>query len=264
LLDDEMNGNYIPTAEESYLSLYAIGAPGSIWSGASNQESVVTTSGVAKTHLWNAVLQLESSDYDDAAQFGDLQAGSASQFPVKYGYSTIPVGATYMTVSSNAVQDAWTHIQVQSVSDAADIALFGGSPASCNPISTAVHPLQIIGKQVPFAAPTPNTPNGYPVSTVTSASLSTHSMTITLPTTTAFAVGNIVRYVNTTTPTLSSIGWITSVTTTSSTAIVYQTYSATGTTGTGGTLQIIPGFVVGTSATIATTYPECFSFKVED
>ena len=262
LLSDEMNQNYIPTSAESYLSLYCIGAPGSIWSGASNAEAVVTTSGVAKTHLWNATLQLESDDYDVASQFGDIQAGGATQYPAKHGYSTIPVGATYMTVSTNAIQSATSHVFL--VSDIAHVALFGGSPSNCNPVTTAVHPLQLVAIQPPFAAPTPNTANGYPASAVTSSSLSTHSMTITLPSTTAFAVGNIVRYAGATPSTSNSIGWISSVTTTSSTAIVYQTYSATGTTSTGGTLQIIPGFVVGTSATIASTYPECFGFKVED
>jgi hypothetical protein len=208
---------------------------------------------------------LFGTDYNAACQFGDCQAGAASQYPVTFGFTTIPVGFTQMVVSSNAVQGNGSHVQIQD--DPGSVSYFGGFPAACN--TAQFLEFKILAKQGPLTAFPAFTE--YPTEPVTSSSFSTNVVTLVLPLTTEFAVGNIVRHAGDSSATggpyssgLNTLGWITGVTNTTVTTITYSLiYGSSIASGTGGTLQIVPGFVVVASTSVSTTV-ECLSFTIFD
>ncbi len=255
LIDDELNGNYIPTAQESYLSLYALGAPGSRQPGAGAGENLLTTSGQVASDVWKMSTQLDTTDYQGIANHGDGQAGGSTQPPAKDGFFTVPATWQQIVVSSNAVQGPGSVILLDD--DPASVSLYGGTPAACN--TTQFLGWKITAKQGPLT-PYPNF-TAYPVDAVTSASLTSDVTTLTVasPLGSSFPAGSIIRHAGDSNANLDVLGLVTS---NSATTIVYSQILGN-TTGTGGTVQIVPGFAVALSSAVSTT-PECYSYHIRD
>lgn len=258
LIDDELNGNYIPTAQESYLSLYALGAPGSRQPGAGAGENLLTTSGQVASDVWKMSTQLDTTDYQGIANHGDGQAGGSTQPPAKDGFFTLPVGWQQVAVSSNAVQGAGSIITL--TDDPASLPLYGGSPAALN--TTQFLQWKIIVKQGPLT-PYPNF-TAYPVQTVTSSSLTSNVVTLT-GTFSGYGTPSatnsfVVRHAGDSNSALNTLGCVTGG---NGTTTLTYTLVNSNTTGTGGTVQIVPGFCVAFSAAASTTSLG-YSYNVRD
>ncbi len=255
LLNDELNGNYIPTSDENYLAIYCLGAPGSLLPGTGAGENLLTTSGQVPSHLWKLSTQLDTTDYQGISTHGDGQAGGATQPPAKDGFFTVPPTWQQIVVSSNAVQGAGSVILLDD--DPGSLALYGGSPAACN--LAQFLGWKIIAKQGPLT-PYPNF-TAYPIENVTSSSVTSNVTTLTVasPIGSSYPAGTIIRHAGDSNSNLNALGLVTS---NSATTIVY-TQIISNTTGTGGTVQTVPGFAVAFSAAVSTT-PECYSYHIRD
>ena len=267
LLNDALNGNVILTANESKLALYPISTNGCRFSGSGSGQCIPHTSGAFPFTLGVADLQGIYTDYNAACQFGDCQSGAASQYPAMFGYTTIPVGFTQMVVSSKSVTSNQSHVMIQD--DPGAVGYFGGFPSTCN--TTQFLNFKVLAKQG-WSTSAPYMPETYVAHTtlaVTSSSFTSNTVTLLMASTSGLAVGNIIRHAGDSSATggpygtgMNTLGWITAIT--PNVSISYGlTYGSAITAGTGGTVQIVEGFVVGTS-TAVTTNSECLSFTIFD
>ena len=260
LLVDGINGFTDLSANESKISLYSISINGCRFAGSSSGQCILTTSANLPNTFGSVLYQLLQTDYDAACQYGDCQAGAASQYPVTAGYTTIPPNFTQIVVSSNAVQSSHSHITP--TFDPSSLSYFGGFPSACN---ATVYPPIVIARQ-PVQTTGIGTFTEYPTVGVTSAAFASNTVTLTMVSTTGFAIGNIVRHAGDTSNTggpfnsgLNTLGYVTGVT---GTTVTYGlTYSGSITAGTGGTLQKVAGFVLGTSSAVSST-SACYGFTI--